>query len=99
MCSCNSQSSPEQYRKVFFIAAAISFSGRVFFLIFGSGEQQSWDKLDDLSSDHSTLKADEGHIERNGEHFNAKASVQDDTSRLLSDNILVVRDYGGTKLS
>ena len=66
-------------------------------MIFGSGEQQSWDKLDDLSSDHLAEKADEGHIERNGEHCNAKANVQDDTSRLLNDNILVVRDYGGTK--
>ena len=32
----------EQWQKVFYISSAITAFGGIFFLIFGSGEEQSW---------------------------------------------------------
>ena len=91
----NLQTSPEQYRKVFFIAAAISFFGGTFFLLFGSGEQQNWDKSN-FASDYPAEKMFVSYTEITDEHYSATANEQE-SRPLLNDNQVVPRDYRGTK--
>ncbi|XP_076450040.1 putative transporter slc-17.2 isoform X2 [Babylonia areolata] len=50
----------EQWRIVFFISAAIYLVGTVIFLLFGSGELQSWARLQDSSQDHPQLEVKDG---------------------------------------
>ncbi|XP_013416430.1 sialin-like [Lingula anatina] len=41
--------SKEEWQRVLFISGAIYSFGALFFLIFASGEEQSWDKVDNMS--------------------------------------------------
>ena len=47
------QPSRENYRKVFIIAASLATFGGTFFIIFCSGEQQSWNDPDNYSPSSS----------------------------------------------
>ena len=44
------QSGLSEWRKVFFISAAVYVFGAVFYLVFGSGKEQSWSKSCNLRS-------------------------------------------------
>ena len=48
------QPSRENYRKVFIIAASLATFGGTFFIIFCSGEQQSWNDPDNYSPSSSS---------------------------------------------
>lgn len=40
------QQDPQQWAIVFYIAAAVSIAGNTFFVFFGSGDVQPWDKIE-----------------------------------------------------
>lgn len=55
--------SQEEWRVVFYIAAAICIFGNIFYLIFGSGELQDWAKEEEETSDVKQKLKDDAEIE------------------------------------
>ena len=59
----------EHWQIVFYIAAAVYIAGNTFFLIFGRGEEQSWNKIDPFLGDPTRVTSEVDGVRRVvGEH-------------------------------
>ena len=82
------QPSRENYRKVFIIAASIAAFGGTFFIIFCSGEQQSWNDPENYSP--TSLKqgkklgddSDDAIIENGGKEMEPFSNISLDSTKL-----------------
>ena len=58
-----------EWQIVFYIAAAVYIAGNTFFLIFGRGEEQSWNKIDPFLGDPTRVTSEVDGVRRVvGEH-------------------------------